>query len=232
MTPRTTAKVIHRNQRERKMLDGKPFRKALEKHFRFIGGLDNLPELCTSLYRRRADGMGRKALALTMNDMGLKKGVEIGCRYGASALLWKEFIPDLNLTCIDPYAAYHRVSQERQDEIYEGIKKNLEGSGIEILRRFSLDAVQLFKDGSLDWVHIDGDHSFDAAVQDIIRWAPKVREGGLVLVHDYCAFGMSGVMPAVDAYTHCHRIDPWYVTRDMEPTAFWQRGAERAGLGS
>lgn len=207
-------------------------RQHLEKHFRFIGGKDNLPELATSLYRRRGDGMGRKALALTMADMGLTKGVEIGCRYGASALLWKEFIPNLDLTCIDPYAAYHRVSQERQDRIYEGALKNLEGTGLKIWRKASLDAVDSYKDGVLDWVHIDGDHSFDAAVRDIIQWAPKVREGGLVLVHDYCAFGMSGVMQAVDSYTHCHRIDPWYVTRDMEPTAFWQRGTERAGLGS
>jgi predicted O-methyltransferase YrrM len=207
-------------------------RKALNKHFRFIGGLDNLPELATSLYRRRADGMGRKALALTMADMGLKKGVEIGCRYGASGMLWMEHIPDLALICYDPYAAYHRVSQERQDLIYAGAQENAKQAGFIINRMASLDAVDCHADGELDWVHIDGDHSFDAAVQDIIRWAPKVREGGLVLVHDYCAFGMSGVMPAVDAYTHCHRIDPWYVTRDMEPTAFWQRGAERAGLGS
>lgn len=207
-------------------------RQALNKHFRFIGGLDNLPELATSLYRRRSDGMGRKALALTMADMGLTKGVEIGCRYGASALLWKEHIPDLKLICIDPYRAYHRVSQERQDLIYAGALENAQKAGFDILRKPSLEVLDNFVDGSLDWVHIDGDHTFDAAVQDIIRWAPKVREGGLVLVHDYCAFGMSGVMPAVDAYTHCHRIDPWYVTRDMEPTAFWQRGAEKAGLGS
>ena len=207
-------------------------RSALNKHFRFIGGLDNLPELATSLYRRRGDGMGRKALALTMNDLGLTKAVEVGCRYGESARLWKEHIPKLDLTCIDPYAAYHRVSQERQDLIYEGAYENSGKYGFTLVRMYSLEAVDMYKDGTLDWVHIDGDHTFDAAVQDIIRWAPKVREGGLVLVHDYCAFGMSGVMPAVDSYTHCHRIDPWYVTRDMEPTAFWQRGAERAGLGS
>jgi predicted O-methyltransferase YrrM len=207
-------------------------RAALNKHFRFIGGADNLPELATSLYRRRSDGMGRVSLAKTMNDMGLKKAAEIGCRYGASAILWREHIPDLNLTCIDPYAAYHRVSQERQDTIFAGAQENATKYGFDLWRKASLDAVDCFEDGSLDWVNIDGDHTFDAAVQDIIRWAPKVREGGLVLVHDYCAFGMSGVMPAVDSYTHCHRIDPWYVTRDMEPTAFWQRGAEKAGLGS
>jgi predicted O-methyltransferase YrrM len=167
-----------------------------------------------------------------MNDMGLKKAVEVGSRYGESAILWKTNIPDLDLTCIDPYRAYHRVSQERQDLIYKGACENARKHGFKILRKASLDAVDDFEDGSLDWVNIDGDHTFDAAVQDIIKWAPKVREGGLVLVHDYCAFGMSGVIPAVDAYTNCHRIDPWYVTRDLEPTAFWQRGAERAGLGS
>ena len=199
------------------MLD---LRKHLNQHFRFIGGLDNLPELATARDRGRRDTKGRLNLARVMNDMGLTKGVEVGSRYGASAILWKETIPELDLTCVDPYRAYHRVSQERQDLIYAGAKENADKYGFKILRAASLEAVDLFKDGELDWVNIDGDHTFDAAVQDIIRWAHKVRVGGLVLVHDYCAFGMSGVIPAVDAYTHCHRIDPWYVTRDLEPTAF------------
>lgn len=208
------------------MLD---LRKQLEKHFRFQGGLDNLPLLTTALAGRDS---GRIGLADTMRDMGLVKAVEIGCRYGASAKLWRERIPDLAITCIDPYQAYHRVSQERQDLIYKGAQENAAKFGFKIMRAASLDVVGQFEDGSLDWVHVDGDHTFDACVQDIIRWAPKVREGGLVLVHDYCSFGMSGVIKAVDSYTHCHWIDPWYVTRDMEPTAFWQRGAEKAGLGS
>lgn len=204
-------------------------REHLNRHFRFMGGADNLPILATAQPRKNG---GRMQLAQVMRDMGLLRAVEIGCRYGASAKLWREAIPDLVLTCVDPYAAYHRVSQPRQDLIYAGAQENAAKYGFTIVRKRSLDAVGDYPDGWLDWVHIDGDHTFDAAVQDIIRWAPKVREGGLVLVHDYCAFGMSGVMPAVDAYTHCHWIDPWYVTRDMEPTAFWQRGAERAGLGS
>lgn len=208
------------------MLD---LRKHLKAHFRFIGGLDNLPELATPLTGR---DKGRIDLAKTMNDMGLRKAVEVGSRYGASAILWQEHIPGLDITCIDPYRAYHRISQERQDLIYAGACENAAKYGFKLLRKASLDAVNDFEDGSLDWVNIDGDHTFDAAVQDIIQWAPKVRVGGLVLVHDYCTFGMSGVIKAVDGYTHCHRIEPWYVTRDMEPTAFWQRGTEKAGLGS
>lgn len=201
-------------------------RLRLEKHFRFMGGKDNLPILATAMPRKNG---GRVQLARVMADMGLTKAVEVGCRYGASAKLWRENIPGLDLTCIDPYRSYHRISQRRQDEIYAGAQENAKEFGFTLRRAASLDAVDDYEDESLDWVHIDGDHSFDAAVQDIIRWAPKVRIGGLVLVHDYCAFGGSGVIPAVDAYCHCHWIDPWYVTRDMEPTAFWQRGTERAG---
>lgn len=204
-------------------------RKHLEKHFRFQGGLDNLPFLCTSLLHRTNC---RVQLANVMADMGFTKGAEIGTRYGESARMWMENIPNLDLTCIDPYAAYHRISQERQDLIYSGALENAALYGFKLVRKESLAAVKDFQEDSLDFVNIDGDHSFDAAVQDIIRWAPKVREGGLVLVHDYCVFGNSGVLQAVDSYTHCHWIDPWYVTRDQEPTAFWQRGAERAGIGS
>ncbi len=202
------------------------FQKRLEKHFRFQGGRDNLPLLATPMPR---NNNGRPQLAKTMADMGLLKAVEVGCRYGASAKVWLENIPGLVLDCIDPYRAYHRVSQERQDLIYTGALQNSMKYGFKLVRMTSLGAVDDFADEELDWVHIDGDHTFDAAVQDIIRWAPKVRDGGLVLVHDYCAFALSGVIPAVDSYTNCHWIDPWYVTRDKEPTAFWQRGSERAG---
>lgn len=201
-------------------------RKQLEVHFRFMGGLDNLPILATPMPRRNG---GRAQLAQVMKDMEVRKGAEIGVRYGASAKLWRETIPELDLTCIDPYVAYHRVGQDRQDLIFDGAKENAEKYGFTLLRIHSLEAVQRFEDGSLDFVHIDGNHTFDHCVRDIIEWVPKVRKGGLVLIHDYCAFGLSGVMPAVDGYTKCHWIDPWYVTRDNEPTAFWQRGAERAG---
>ena len=201
-------------------------RVVLDRYFRFQEP-DNLPRFARPIPR---DASGRNHMALVMRDMGYCKGVEIGTRSGASAELWCSTIPNLRLVCIDPYLKSNRISERRQNGYYEQALKNSEKYGFVLMRTRSLDAVNEFEDGSLDFVYVDGDHCFDGAVQDIIRWAPKVREGGLVLVHDYCTLGMSGVMAAVNAYTHSHWIDPWYVTRDMEPTAFWQRGAERAGL--
>jgi predicted O-methyltransferase YrrM len=134
----------------------------------------------------------------------------------------------LKLTCIDPYQVYHtRRSQDEQDAIFAEATKLLTPYGVNIIRERSQDVADRFEDASLDFVNIDGDHTFDAAVMDIVMYVPKVREGGMILIHDYCAFRLSGVMQAVDAYTHCHRIEPWFVTKEHEPTVFWQRGAER-----
>jgi pimeloyl-ACP methyl ester carboxylesterase len=75
--------------------------------------------------------------------------------------------------------------------------------------------------GMDDFAFIDGDHTFEAAIQDIIHWSSKVKQGGMIAVHDYCAMRYSGVVFAVDAYTRSHHIDPWFVTRETLPTAFW-----------
>ena len=186
---------------------------------------DNLPILA----RQRGAG-GRAALAKVMRDLDFKNGIEIGVRWGNSTKLWCETIEGLHMLCIDPYAAYHtRTSQEKQDQVFAGATENLADFNAILLRKSSRDPKvwQTIEDKSVDFINIDGDHTFDAAVEDIIHYVPKVREGGLVLIHDYCAFKHSGVMQAVDSYTHCHRIDPWYVTKDDNPTAFWQKGAER-----
>ena len=199
--------------------------KALLPHFKRENwsGPDNLP---ISL-RPPGRDQGRPALALVMRDLGFIKGIEIGTHAGRSAQMWCHTIPYLHLICIDPYRAYSGVRQRRLDRHYEKAKTALSGYNAEIIRKPSGDVAEVFDDKSVDFVYIDGDHSFDAVVIDIIKYAPKVRTGGLVLVHDYFHFHGGGVVAAVDGYTHFHVIDPWYVTFDTAPTAFWQRGVER-----
>jgi predicted O-methyltransferase YrrM len=206
---------------------------ALEKHFKFQNNpdRDNLPILARARFKWGKSGdNGRQSLARMMSDLEFRRGVEIGTFLGASAIMWCRANPQLELTCIDPYTPYRaRPSSTSQNRNYAAARKNLSPYKATLLRAESLDVVGNFEDNSLDFVYIDGNHLFDPCMQDIIRWVPKVRPGGLVLIHDYCTFERAGVMKAVDAYTHCHHIDPWYVTRDNLPTVFWQRGSERAG---
>ena len=48
----------------------------------------------------------------------------------------------------------------------------------------SNDAVNLFEDGSIDFLMIDGDHSYEAVKQDIENYLPKMRSGGLIVGDD------------------------------------------------
>ena len=201
-----------------------PLFDLLRKYFRFNLGLDNLPILASP---RTGLDTGREQLAKVMNEMGFRDGVEIGTRHGGSAKIWCEAMPGLNLTCIDPYIGGQSRTQKHQDDAYENAKVHAKEFGFTLWKMTSREATSRIRDDSLDFINIDGDHRFDVCVVDLIEYVPKVRKGGFILMHDYCVFKQAGTMKAIDSYTHCHRIDPWYVTRDREPTVFWQRGAEQ-----
>ena len=61
-------------------------------------------------------------------------------------------------------------------------------------RQPSLEAVATFADGSLDFVYIDANHEFQAVLDDIHAWFPKVKPGGVLAGHDY----LDGMLPAGD----------------------------------
>ena len=201
------------------------FLESLNSHFRYMGDRDFVPH---GIKGRKVRSDERVLLARMMKDLEYRVGAEIGTRYGHSAQMWCENVPGLKLSCIDPYNVYRvRKSQEKQDAVYEEARKRLEPYDVTFVRESSLDVADQFEDGSLDFVNIDGDHAFDMVMQDIILYVPKVRKGGMILIHDYYNFHQGGVVQAVNAYTTCHCINPWFTTRDLEPTAFWEKGSER-----
>ncbi|GAG42319.1 unnamed protein product, partial [marine sediment metagenome] len=56
----------------------------------------------------------------------------------------------------------------------------------------------------LDFVFIDGNHSYEYVRQDITLWEPLVTAGGLVSGHDYGSKFHWGVAKAVDEYALAH----------------------------
>lgn len=185
----------------------------LKRHFIRFHDLDkdNLPHLLTPPRR----DMGRQSIAAVLNEMGARSAVEIGVRGGGSAAIWLDANPEMHLSCIDPWRG-------RQAKYKPVAEETLRGRNVTLIQSTSMDAAGRFADKSLDFVHIDGNHEFDYVVSDIVFWSRKLKLGGVMALHDYLEFYRSGVLEAVRAYTYCHKINPWFVTRDRLPTAFWQ----------
>ena len=73
------------------------------------------------------------------------------------------------------------------DEVFNEINAYNTGlySGFSRLLRMRFeDAVEKFNDESLDLLHIDGEHTYEAVGRDFRRWWPKVKPGGVVIMHD------------------------------------------------
>jgi hypothetical protein len=163
----------------------------------------------------------RAELAKLFGELGFNEGVEIGTCRGHFAEQLCKANPNIHLTCIDPWAENRNNSQDKQDHLMELTLQRIKPYNVTVVREFSPQALVRFKDGSLDFGYIDGDHLFDGVISDILGLIPKIRVGGIVALHDYHSEVGSDVMTAINAYTHCHCIYPWYVTREQWPTAFW-----------
>ena len=164
----------------------------------------------------------RGHLSEFLGEHGFNVGAEIGVRIGRFSRNLCENNPNLKLYCIDPWKGYNaKYPDEKQREIYQKYLENIkEYKNIITVRKYSMEAVADFEDGSLDFVFIDGNHKFDFVMMDIICWSEKVKHGGIIMCHDFYPFDDCGVWNAVRAYTHSHDIR-CYVTKEHEPTAYW-----------
>ncbi len=55
------------------------------------------------------------------------------------------------------------------------------------IRSASDDAAAHFEDGTVDFVFIDANHTYDFVRRDVLAWLPKVKPGGIIAGHDYNA---------------------------------------------
>jgi hypothetical protein len=75
---------------------------------------------------------------------------------------------------------------------------------------------------AVDLLFLDGDHGYDAVKQDVADWAPKVRPGGRLALHDVRHAVHDGPRRVVDELV---RPDPGWVDARFVDSMFVARKA-------
>ena len=136
-------------------------------------------------------------------DVGAEIGVWEG-QFAYHVLLQQE---PSKLYLIDPWEEYRqgRVTQLEMDKRYERVCDYFKiYENVEIMRLKSEDAVTIFPDDYLDYVYIDGKHSYAAVTRDLANYFPKIKIGGHLIGDDY---GWTGIIPAVQDFLKAHQKD-------------------------
>ena len=74
------------------------------------------------------------------------------------------------------------------------------GRCIDILKYFTAEAAQFIEPGYLDWVYIDANHAYQAALNDLRDYGLKVKPGGYVMLHDFQPVHGFGVDKAISQF--------------------------------
>lgn len=174
-----------------------------------------------------------------LGDVGMAgQAVEVGTHRGEFAhVLVQEWGPGGVLWCVDPWENQSaRYAAEQAGFLPDGAGdrgkdfrvcqkrlRDYEARGrVKYLREDSEAAAKRFKDGALDFVYLDGDHSYDGVSLDLRLWWPKIGPGGILAGHDFLCPGPAAnpenwgrfIQPAVLSFFSARGPDVYLIVEE------------------
>jgi hypothetical protein len=118
----------------------------------------------------------------------------VGCEIGVERGYTTEYFLRVNKTtkiyCIDPFANYidwNGENKNERDMVYKEFLQRMSpfSDRVNIIKKYSDDAVNDVPDNSLDFIFIDGLHTYEQVTKDMQNYYDKVKSGGIFSGHDF-----------------------------------------------
>src|SRR5579875_3089156 len=176
------------------------------EHYERVPGWFDFADIYDHVVARARDGavfvevgayLGRSSLYLASRIQGSGKKIRL---YVVD--LWDGWIYD---DCSEPSPAeQEKASAFQNGDVFWHFIRNVRRAGVEDvicpLKMPSERAASLFEDGTLDFVFLDADHTYEAVRRDLEAWFPKIKRRGILGGHDYLHPDFPGVRQAADEF--------------------------------
>lgn len=158
---------------------------------------------------------------------------EIGVNLGDFSRVIIDENRPAELHLIDPWALADAKADYTDNKTQDGETRcqavldrfapEISSGRIKIHRDFSFNVSAGFPDRMFDWIYIDGNHKYEHALKDIELFAPKVKDDGFILGHDYANHDYArslnfGVVEAVNEFVRTHGYEFIGLTAENFPT--------------
>ena len=140
-------------------------------------------------YKLQQENVSGGIIALDRNDLisRLPKGgtvAEIGVDEGDFTSKILEISDPEKLYLVDLWGS-ERYHDGKASQVYNKFKNLISQEKVEVIRSSSVAAAESFSNSLFDWIYLDTDHSYSLTIEELYAYAPKIKDNGLILGHDY-----------------------------------------------
>ena len=98
------------------------------------------------------------------------------------------------------------------DNVHKSVVERFKGDPRVTVCRMTSDQWFEENDETLDWIYVDGDHSYEGCLRDLNNSLSKVKKGGMILGDDYgwpgSKWNKPGVTQAVNQFCNTNKFKP------------------------